>query len=68
MSAEKGEKVTELGPREDVLTEIVDGLKNTNNFGDFSSIALIRILQALVTLMWWVYMLKIALFLYSRND
>lgn len=52
MSAEKGEKVTELGPREDVLTEIVDGLKNTNNFGDFSSIALIRILQALVTLMW----------------
>lgn len=63
MSAEKGEKVTELGPREDVLTEIVDGLKNTNNFGDFSSIALIRILQALVTLMWWVYMLKIVLFI-----
>ncbi|VDO50671.1 unnamed protein product [Onchocerca flexuosa] len=45
-------KVAELGPREDALRAIIQAIENMVNFGDFNQIALIRLLQAIVTLMW----------------
>ncbi|EJD73820.1 WD domain-containing protein [Loa loa] len=45
-------KVTELGPREDALRAIIQAIENIASFGDFNQVALIRLLQAIVTLMW----------------
>ncbi|MCP9261252.1 Phospholipase A-2-activating protein [Dirofilaria immitis] len=44
--------VAELGPREDALRDIIQTIENVVNFGDFNQIALIRLLQAIATLMW----------------
>uniref|UniRef100_A0A8R1XTE8 Phospholipase A-2-activating protein n=1 Tax=Onchocerca volvulus TaxID=6282 RepID=A0A8R1XTE8_ONCVO len=48
---ESGE-VAELGPREDALRAIIQAIENVVSFGDFNQLALIRLLQAIVTLMW----------------
>uniref|UniRef100_A0A915Q0D1 Phospholipase A-2-activating protein n=1 Tax=Setaria digitata TaxID=48799 RepID=A0A915Q0D1_9BILA len=45
-------KVAELGPREDALRAIIQAIENVVSFGDFNQAALIRLLQAIVTLMW----------------
>ncbi|VIO94008.1 WD domain containing protein [Brugia malayi] len=45
-------KIAELGPREDALRAIIQAIGNVVSFGDFNQIALIRLLQAIVTLMW----------------
>ncbi|VDN08021.1 unnamed protein product [Thelazia callipaeda] len=45
-------KVAELGPREDALQAIIQAIENIASFGDFNQTALIRLLQAIVTLMW----------------
>ncbi|CAG9534252.1 unnamed protein product [Cercopithifilaria johnstoni] len=45
-------KIAELGPREDALRAIIQVIENIVSFGDFNQIALIRLLQAIVTLMW----------------
>ena len=48
----KSEKVAELGPREDVLRAIISKLETVDSFGDKDEVAMIRLLQAIVTLMW----------------
>ncbi|KAI6217184.1 hypothetical protein M3Y95_01232300 [Aphelenchoides besseyi] len=48
---EKGQ-CAELGPREDVLRSIIKSTETLLSFGDFSEAALVRLLQAIVTLMW----------------
>ncbi|KAI6181928.1 hypothetical protein M3Y98_00882200 [Aphelenchoides besseyi] len=48
---EKGQ-CAELGPREDVLRSIIKSTEALLSFGDFSEAALVRLLQAIVTLMW----------------
>jgi hypothetical protein len=42
----------ELGPREDVLRAIIKCTETIQSFGDCSEPALLRLLQAIVTLMW----------------
>ena len=44
--------MTELGPREDELSAIINGLKSIDGFGDFHPVCLVRLLQTIVTLMW----------------
>ncbi|MFH4981306.1 hypothetical protein AB6A40_008015 [Gnathostoma spinigerum] len=44
--------VTELGPREDALREITEGLRCVDGFSDLTQIAQIRLLQTIATLMW----------------
>uniref|UniRef100_A0A1I7WWF6 Phospholipase A-2-activating protein n=1 Tax=Heterorhabditis bacteriophora TaxID=37862 RepID=A0A1I7WWF6_HETBA len=48
----RSESVAELGPREDVIRGVIKVLEAVESFGDRSELALIRILQAIVTLMW----------------
>lgn len=45
-------KVAELGPREDSLRAIIQAIENVTSFGDYNQAALLRLLQAIVTLMW----------------
>ncbi|VDK31274.1 unnamed protein product, partial [Gongylonema pulchrum] len=46
------EKIAELGPREDVLRVVLKMIDDISSFGDHTQDALIRLLQAIVTLMW----------------
>ncbi|VDK30519.1 unnamed protein product, partial [Gongylonema pulchrum] len=46
------EKIAELGPREDVLRVVLKMIDDIGSFGDHTQDALIRLLQAIVTLMW----------------
>lgn len=52
MSEKEG--VSELGPREDVLRAIIGAIESTASFSDYSPIALVRLLQAIATIMWFV--------------
>lgn len=51
LETEEGE-CAELGPREDALRAIIAGCEPILSFGHFSSDAMIRLLQAISTLMW----------------
>ncbi|KAI6221872.1 hypothetical protein M3Y99_01527700 [Aphelenchoides fujianensis] len=46
------EKCQELGPREDVLRAIIKSTESVHSFGGLTEPALVRLLQAIVTLMW----------------
>jgi hypothetical protein len=46
------EEMAELGPREDVLQSMIAALRSEQNFSAFSQIAIIRLLQAAIMLMW----------------
>ncbi|KAI1728465.1 PFU (PLAA family ubiquitin binding) domain-containing protein [Ditylenchus destructor] len=48
----ESDKITELGPREDVLRGIISVTEKVDSFSSFSSAALIRLLQTIATLMW----------------
>lgn len=49
---QRSQKIAELGPREDVLRAIISALESIDSFGDKEETANIRMLQAIVTLMW----------------
>ncbi|KAL7070899.1 hypothetical protein ACQ4LE_009669 [Meloidogyne hapla] len=51
-NSEAKSNVTELGPREDILRSIISVLKKENIYSNFSIIALFRILQTIIMLMW----------------
>ncbi|CAK5039220.1 unnamed protein product [Meloidogyne enterolobii] len=51
-NSEAKSNVTELGPREDILRSLILVLQKTNNYSNFSPIALFRILQTIIMLMW----------------
>ena len=45
--------ISELGPREDALRSIISTIRgNDNNFGTYSPIAILRLLQTIIMLMW----------------
>ncbi|VDN58557.1 unnamed protein product [Dracunculus medinensis] len=44
--------LTELGPREDALRSIIQGIEKIEGYGHICETAQIRLLQAVVTLMW----------------
>ncbi|VDM39665.1 unnamed protein product [Toxocara canis] len=44
--------IAELGPREDMILLVIKTLGETQNFGDFTEGAQIRLLQTVATLMW----------------
>jgi len=41
-----------LGPREDALRAIISTLKKEQNFGNYSPISMLRLLQTIIMLMW----------------
>uniref|UniRef100_A0A914KKQ2 PUL domain-containing protein n=1 Tax=Meloidogyne incognita TaxID=6306 RepID=A0A914KKQ2_MELIC len=51
-NSEAKSNVTELGPREDILRSLILVLQKTNNYSNYSPIALFRILQTIIMLMW----------------
>ncbi|KAK6732564.1 hypothetical protein RB195_016748 [Necator americanus] len=49
----RSETVAELGPREDAIREIIKVCEDkVTSFGSFAEVAMIRLLQAIVTFMW----------------
>lgn len=45
-------QVAELGPREDALRAIVTAIEPVSSFGEYAPHALLRLLQAIATVMW----------------
>ncbi|CAA88206.1 Ubiquitin fusion degradation protein 3 homolog [Caenorhabditis elegans] len=49
---QQSEQCEQLGPKEDLLRAILNGIESVDSFGYLGEDAIIRLLQALVTVMW----------------